>query len=436
MQSRFGITSTYVLRTIVACAGVAACTSDAIMNDPERPLESQSVSQRASDVEGMANWNIIALRTTLTGPFSPPRETRNLAIVFGAVNDAVCSIMRECDVYAGRTAARHDASIQAAVDAAAHDALVALYPAPTTVASLDASYDSALATLPANDARDAGVAAGRAAAAAMLALRVNDHSQDPQSYTPTPGLGSWVPTPPAFAPALEPGWGHVTPFLLESGSQLRPPPPPAPGSDAYVRDYVEIMDIGASNSTTRSAAQTETAMFWVSTAPQLWNQVVQQLTMAPGMNAAKAAHAYMLLNMAGADAMIAAWDAKYAYGQWRPLTAIRSSLEDGSAATVQDPTWTPLLPTPRFPDYPAGHAAYGGAAERVLTALFGPQPGELSITSSTAANATHTYRNFHEIADEVGNARVWGGIHWRTAVEVGREVGQAVGDVALARMRR
>jgi len=159
--------------------------------------------------------------------------------VFGAVNDAVCSIMRECDVYAGRTAARHDASIQAAVDAAAHDALVALYPAPATVASLDASYDSALATLPANDARDAGVAAGRAAAAAMLALRVNDHSQDPQSYTPTPGLGSWVPTPPAFAPALEPGWGHVTPFLLESGSQLRPPPPPAPGSDAYVRDYVE-----------------------------------------------------------------------------------------------------------------------------------------------------------------------------------------------------
>jgi hypothetical protein len=257
MQSRSSSTSMHLFRSLVACVGIAACTSDGIVNAPARPRESQSVSQRASDVGGMANWNIIALRTTLAGPFSPPRESRSLAIVFGAVNDAVCSIMRECGVYAGRIAVSHDASVAAAVDAAAHDALVALYPAPATVASLNASYDSALATLPANEARDAGVAAGQAAAATMLALRANDHSQDPMSYAPTPGLGSWVPTPPAFAPALEPEWGSVTPFLLESGSQLRPPGPPAPGSDAYVRDYLEIQDVGAANSTTRTAAQTE-----------------------------------------------------------------------------------------------------------------------------------------------------------------------------------
>lgn len=436
MQSRSSYTSMHLFRSLVACAGIAACSSDGIVNAPARPRESQSVSQRASDVGGMANWNIIALRTTLAGPFSPPRESRSLAIVFGAVNDAVCSIMRECGVYAGRIAVSHDASIAAAVDAAAHDALVALYPAPATVASLNASYDSALATLPANEARDAGVAAGQAAAATMLALRANDHSQDPMSYAPTPGLGSWVPTPPAFAPALEPEWGSVTPFLLESGSQLRPPGPPVPGSDAYVRDYLEIQDIGAANSTTRTAAQTEVAQFWVSTAPQLWNQVAQQLTVAPGMNAAKAAHTYMLLNMAGADAIIAAWDAKYAYAQWRPLTAIRSSLDDGSDATVPDPMWLPLLTTPRFPDYPAGHTTFGGAAERVMTALFGEQPGTLSITSPTAGNVTHTYRSFHEIADEVANARVWGGIHWRTSVVVGRALGQRVGDVALARLGR
>lgn len=436
MKSRITCPSTPVLCSIVACIGIAACTNEGTVSAPGGARESQSVRQRASEVAGLATWNVIALRTTAAGPFSPPRETRSLAIVSGAVNDAVCSIMRKCTVYAERIDASHDASIMAAVDAAAHDALVALYPSPATVASLDASYDSALATLPADEARNEGVAVGEAAAANMLALRANDHSQDPMSYTPAPGLGAWVPTPPAFAPALEPQWGAVTPFTLDAGSQLRPPAPPAPGSDAAVRDYLEIADLGSATSTTRTAAQTEVARFWVSTAPQLWNQVVQQLTMAPGMNAAKAAHAYMLLNMAGADAMIAAWDAKYAYSQWRPITYIRSTLDDGSEVTVPDPTWAPLLPTPRFPDYPAGHTTFGGAAERVMTAMFGEQPGALSITSPTAGNVTHSYQSFHEIADEVSNARVWGGIHWRTSVNVGRALGQQVGDVALARLGR
>ena len=426
-------TATHLVLATVLSAGLFACGSDGLVRSVAPPQPSRSLSERSTDVQAIATWNVIALRTTAAGPFSPPRETRSLAIVFGAVNDAVCSIMRQCETYVGRVPASRHASIEAAVSAAAHDALVALYPAPTAVASLNASYDSALATLPADDATDAGVAVGQAAAAAMLALRANDHSSDPMSYTPTPGLGSWVPTPPAFAPALEPGWGSVTPFLLDIGSQLRPPPPPIAGSDAYVRDYLEIVAIGAANSTTRTAAQTEAARFWVATAPQNWNQVVRQLTVAPGMNAAKAARAYMLLNMAGADAMIAAWDAKYAYGQWRPVTAIRSTLDDGSLTTVPDAAWTPLLTTPRFPDYPAGHTTFGGAAERVMTALFGEDPGTVSITSATAGGVTHTYRNFHEIADEVSDARVWGGIHWRTSVVVGRALGQAVGDVALAR---
>src|SRR5256714_987739 len=292
-------TATHLVCATVLSAGLLACGSDGFVRSVAPPQPSRSLSERSTDVQAIATWNVIALRTTAAGPFSPPRETRSLAIVFGAVNDAVCSIMRECETYVGRVAASRHASIEAAVSAAAHDALVALYPAPTAVASLNASYDSALATLPAGYATDAGVAVGQTAAAAMLALRANDHSSDPMTYTPTPGLGSWVATPPAFAPALEAGWGSVTPFLLDVGSQLRPPPPPTAGSDAYVRDYLEIVGIGAANSTTRTAAQTEAARFWVATAPQNWNQVVRQLTVAPGMNAAKAARAYMLLNMAG-----------------------------------------------------------------------------------------------------------------------------------------
>ena len=436
MKSRTERRTARLVQAVLFCSAVAACENDGFARSlaPPQLSLSKSARQGTASVQSMAAWNVIALRTTLAGPFSPPRESRSLAIVFAAVNDAVCSITRECDTYAGRIAASHDASIEAAVAAAAHDALVSLYStSPALVASLDVSYDSALTALGPSRARDKGVAVGKAAAAAMLALRANDHSQDPMSYTPTPGLGSWVPTAPAFAPALEPGWGAVTPFLINAGSQFRPPAPPLPGSDAAVRDYLEIVAIGSASSTTRTSAQSETAQFWISTGPQLWNQVVRQLASAPGMDPSHAARVYMLVNLAGADAIIAAWDAKYAYRQWRPITAIRSTLDDGSPLTVTDPNWLPFITTPRFPDYIAGHATFAGAAEQVLTALFGEHPGTLSITSPTAGNATHTYRNFHEIAEEVSNARVWGGIHWRTSVVVGRAVGQQVGSFALAR---
>ena len=427
-------TGTHLVRALVICAGFSACGHDELTRSLTPALYSQSPSQRTTEVQAITNWNVIALKTTAAATFDPPRETRSLAIVSAAVNDAVCSIVRHCEVYAGRIAASHDASVEAAVDAAAHDALVALYPAAAP--SLDASYTAALDNVAPGGARDAGVAVGQAAAAAMIARRANDHSLDVVTYTPAPALDVWQPTPPAFAPALEPGWGLVTPFVLESGREFRPGPPPAPGSDQYVRDYLEIVDIGSANSTTRTPAQTQTAQFWIATAPQNWNQVMQELASAPGMNAAKAARGFMLLNVAGADAIIAAWDTKFAYGEWRPLTAIRSAFDDGSAATVQDPNWAPLITTPRFPDYICGHSTYGGAAEQVLTGMFGEHPGALSITSATAGGATHTYQSFSEIADEVTNARVWGGIHWRTSCVVGRAVGQKVGSVALARLDR
>jgi hypothetical protein len=404
MSPRTWTRAGHMLRVIPLCAFVLACS-----NDDTRPFDvlapqlSATRSERAAQVQAMATWNVITLKTTAAGPFSPPRETRSVAIVSAAIYDAVCSIIRECEPYATRLKPSRHASIEAAVGAAAHDALVALYPG--AAASLNASYDSALAQLPAGREQDEGVAVGHTAAAAVLALRAQDHASDQVVYTPIGGVGNWAPTPPAFLAGLEPGWGRVTPFLLESGAEFRPGPPQAPGSAAYVRDHLEIAAIGATNSTTRTAQQTETARFWISTAPQLWNQVVRQLTLGePGMNAAKAAHAYLLLNLAGADAMIAAWDAKFAYGQWRPVTAIRSLADDGSEATTPDPSWTPLLITPPFPDYPAAHVVYGGAAAQVLDALFGDRHGELSITSATAGGVTHMYQSVAEIADEVENA--------------------------------
>lgn len=436
MSAFTGTRAERALRTIVLCATLAACSDDHGRTfGVLAPQLSTTRSDRATQIEAMATWNVITLKTTAAGPFSPPRETRSLAIVSAAVHDAVCSIVRECESYATAAKGRRDASIEAAIAAAAHDALVALYPSQSAVASVTASYDSALARLPVGRERDQGVAVGQAAAATVLAMRARDHASDAVVYTPSSGVGEWMPTPPAFLAALEPGWGRVTPFLLESGDEFRPGPPPSPGSDAYVRDYVEIVTIGTANSPTRTALQTETARFWISTAPQLWNQVVRQLTFEPGMNAAKAARAYLLLNLAGADAMIAAWDAKYAYGQWRPVTAIRSQADDGSPTTIPDASWTPLLVTPPFPDYPAGHATYAGAAVQVLDAMFGDHHGELAITSPTAGGVTHRYQSFAQIAREVENARVWGGIHWRTSVMEGTALGRSVGDAALARLR-
>jgi hypothetical protein len=227
-----------------------------------------------------------------------------------------------------------------------------------------------------------------------------------------------VPTPPAFRPALEPGWGKVAPFVLRSGSALRPPPPPAVGSRRYARDLREMSAVGAIDSTVRTADQTQAAQFWVATAPQLWNQVLQQRS--EGWSATRTAYAFALLNLAGADAFIAAWDAKFTYMQWRPITGIRAAGDAG---------WTPLLVTPPFPDYPAAHSTYAGTAETVLRRLVARGP----ITLTALGIARH-YRGVRDIADEVVGARVWGGVHWRTSSETGRALGDRLGRVALRRL--
>jgi hypothetical protein len=202
-----------------------------------------------------------------------------------------------------------------------------------------------------------------------------------------------------------------------------------------VRDYVEIVDVGAANSATRSQAQTEAGRFWIATAAQLWNPLVRQLTIVRKLDPASAARAYLLLNLTGADAIIASWEAKFHYNQWRPITAIRS-LGDGTGAMKPDATWSSLLTTPPFPDYPAGHTSFAGAAERVLSAVFGARPDDLSLTSAMLNGVTHRYQSFQEIAEEVSNARVWGGVHWRTSCTAGLALGRMVADLALARAPR
>jgi hypothetical protein len=392
---------------------------------------------KAARADAILDWNVIALSTTASGPFNPPLEARNLAIVHAAMFDAVNSITGEFHPYAVKLASPNWASAEAAAMSAAHFTLVRLYPAQQEM--VDAAYVTALASLAGGPARDAGIATGETVAAQILALRASDGAQQAVTapYTPGAAPGDWIPTPPAMANALDPGWGAVRPFLLTAGSQFRPGPPPALQSGQYARDFDEIRQVGAAEAPARTPEQTDLARFWVATAPQNWNPAARQVSAAHGLSLSQNARAFALLNLAGADAFIAAWDAKFTYNQWRPVTAIREAGTDGNPQTIEDPAWTPLLITPPFPDYIAGHTVYAGTAEAVLEHVFGRHPGVvMSLTSASAPGVVETYSTFEEIADGVVDARVWGGIHWRTSSLRGKRAGEGIGTFAARNFLR
>jgi hypothetical protein len=378
------------------------------------------------------DWNITALKTTAAAPFNPPLESRNLAIIHAAMFDAVNSIVGEFHPYLVELSAPKAASPDAAAAAAAHSALLKLYPAQR--GALDAAYLASLAAIPDSSAKTNGIAVGEAVAAKILAMRATDRANAAiiAPYIPGSGPGGWSPTPPAFQAVLDPGWGAVRPFFLREGSQFRPAPPPALDSPQYTQDFNEIKQIGSATSVTRTQDQTDLARFWVSTAPQIWNPAARQAAIAHGLTLSQNARVFALLNLAGADAFIASWDAKFTYNQWRPVTAIRAANTSANPDTIADSSWTPLLATPPFPDYIAGHTTYAGAAEKVLEYVFSGDPGVvMKLTSATAPGVMETYTTFDAIAEGVVDARVWGGIHWRTSSSRGRQVGQQIGAFAV-----
>jgi hypothetical protein len=380
------------------------------------------------------DWNIVALETTAAAPFNPPLESRNVAIVHAAMFDAVNAILREFHPYAIRIEPPEGASPAAAGAAAAHFALVQLYPDQRI--ALDAAYAASLAQIPDGPGKTKGITFGATVASRLLTMRASDGAAEAMAvpYIPGAGAGYWIPTPPAFSRALDPGWGSVRPFLMEDGSQFRPGPPPALDSRRYARDFDELKAIGSIASTVRTEEQTDLARFWIATGAQNWNPAARQAAIARGLRLSENARVFALLNLAGADAFIASWDAKFAYNQWRPVTAIRAAGGDANQETLEDPSWTPLLVTPPFPDYVAGHTTYAGAVETILEHVFGKRPrAAITLTSATAPGVVETYTTFRAMADGVVDARVWGGIHWRTSSVRGRDVGEEIGRYAVRR---
>ncbi|QLE56855.1 Ig-like domain-containing protein [Nostoc sp. TCL26-01] len=389
------------------------------------------VTEDNSDV--VLDWNTILLNAIYTDKTAPPRASRNMAIAQTAVFDAINSITKNYQNYYFTGVAPVGASPEAAAAAAAHRVLVNLYPGQITF--FDAALTESLAEIPDGAAEDAGVIFGRTVADSILTLRGTDGSSTTVTYTPGTNPGDWIPTAPGFAPALLPQWGQVTPFGLTSGSQFRPEGPPALDSQQYTDDYNQVKDLGKKNSTTRTAEQTQIALFWADgggtfTPPGHWNQIAQNVVASKGNSLVDNARIFALLDISIADAGIAAWDAKYHYNFWRPITAIQKGDTDGNPNTIADPNWTPLITTPPFPDYISGHSTFSGAATTILTALLGDNVN-FTVNSLGLPGVYRQFNSFSAAADEAAISRLYGGIHFNTANVDGLATGKLIGNYVL-----
>jgi hypothetical protein len=288
----------------------------------------------------------------------------------------------------------------------------------------------ALSAIPDDAAKNAGIAVGEKAAATVMALRADDGAAAQESYRPHTSPGTYVPT---VIPAV-PQWPQRQPWLLASASQFRPGPPPKLDSTQWARDYNEIKAIGARNSAERTAEQTEIARFWEATGPGIYFPLVRSVANAPGRELTQNARALALAGQAMDDALIAVMDAKYHYLFWRPVTAIRNGDRDGNAATVRDGSWAPLIDTPMHPEYPCAHCIMAGSIGAVLKAEIGAGPAPVLTTTSVTANgATRSWPKVDDFVQEVANARIYDGVHYRTSTEVGTAMGKKVGELAATK---
>lgn len=379
----------------------------------------------------VTDWNAIMQTTVAAG--NANIQARSAAIAQLAVFEAVNAIVGGYEPYLGMTAP-DGASPNAAAVAASHAVLLTLYPASNAV--LNVSLAVSLAQIPDGLAKDAGIAFGQEAAVAMLALRANDGAATAQSVPYTPGMnpGDWQPAPPSFAVASQPGWGLVTPFGLQSGSQFRLPPPPPLASGRYARDFNEVKLVGNTNAgpDIRPQDRTTVARFFAVSSPvQGWNQGARQVSAAQGRSLSENARIFALLNMAICDASIATYETKYFYNTWRPMMAIRGADLDGNRKTELDAGWFPLLTTPAFPSYPSAHATLSGAARTVLERVLGKHDLPITLTSPRAPGVVLNYTNWKQICDDIDDARVYGGIHFRFEQEAGARQGRVVGQYIL-----
>jgi hypothetical protein len=318
--------------------------------------------------------------------------------------------------------------VDAAVAAANRAVLAKLVPAQQ--AAIDAAYQAAIGKIADGAARTGGIAVGEAAAAAILAVRADDGAAAKEAYRPHTTPGTYVPT---AAPAT-PHWPGRKPWLMKNASQLRPAAPPALKSPEWARDLNEIKSLGDKAGAKRTADQTAIAQFWETTSPPIYHGIVRSVATAPGREVTQNARLLASVAQAADDAIIAVMDAKYHYNFWRPVTAIRNADNDGNDATERAPSWVSLIDSPMHPEYPCAHCIIASAIGTVLQAEIGKGATPLlTTTSPSAKGAQRSWKTIEEFVQEVANARIYGGLHYRTSTAVGIAMGKQVGALAAAK---
>lgn len=380
--------------------------------------------QGYSDDNVVLDWNNAMLQAIKAAGTPPPYAARNLAIVHAAIYDAVNSIVHLGQQYYTTVNAPRGASAIAAVAGAAYQTLITLY--PNQKATFDTALANTLARVADGASEQNGLAIGAAVANIILSARSNDGATTTVAYTPLAGDEYWHPTAPNFAPALLPQWPFVRPFAMTSDSQFRPDGPPAFSSAQYQSEVDEVRRLGGKVNSQRTADQTEIALFWADgsgtyTPPGHWNDIAEGIARQENTSLFEDARLFAMLNISLADAGIVAWDAKYAYNQCRPIQAIRTS---------SDPTWTPLISTPPFPDYVSGHSTFSGAASSVLSYLFGDNYS-FSTTTAGLPGVVRSYNSFDQAADEAGRSRIYGGIHVESSNQDGLDAGRQLASYVV-----
>ena len=370
----------------------------------------------------ITDWDEKAVGIVQPGmTFPPPTVSRTMAILHVAMFDSVNSIERRYKPYLVQLPSAPDASREAAAAAAAA-VLVKL--TPDAAADVQSTLTSYLATLPDDEAKSNGVKLGQEVAGKILEAREKDGASVADGYRPRTRPGVYIPTPITVGSQFP----NVTPFALASPSQFRAKPPPSLKSGEWARDYNEIKDLGAKNSTKRMARQTEDARFWLLVGPRAANPLPRQIVIAKNMDLLDSARFMALTSVAAVDAIIAVFDAKYKYEFWRLITAIRNGDIDGNPATVRDATWQPIDATPMHPEYPCAHCIVSSSVAAVIERLLGSEEiPEVLLTSPFAPGVTHRFTNLRVYSDEVANARICAGFHYRFSTIAGREMGQKIG---------
>ena len=380
----------------------------------------------------ITDWDEKAVAVVMpAGPLGVSQQIytaqRMMGMVHAAMFDAVNSIERRYEPYLVELPADPATSKEAAAAAAAATVLATID--EKTAREVTVTLATYLASIPDDGSAKAdGIRLGEAVAAKVLEARANDDHNAVDDYRPRTAPGVYVPTSITAAST----WSKVKPFALTTASQFRPDPPISLSSREWATDYNEIKDYGRQSDAKRSTQQTETARFWLMVGPPAYHPFVRQLVTAKQMNVGDSARLMALAAIGLNDALIAVFDAKYHYNFWRPITAIRNGDIDGNELTEREATWQPIDNTPMHPEYPCAHCILSGAIAGVIKTASGSENiPEIAISSPTAPGVTHRFTNMTAFTDEVANARIWSGFHYRFSTKVGTDMGLKIGEYVV-----